>query len=129
MHKAILMMLLAVMSSSAMAKWIEVGSKQDEVRTYIDPATISKAGNMVKLWTLTDRKTPRTIAGVAHLSMKLQEEYDCKEKQSRGLAISYHSKNMGQGKVVYSDSVTREWEPVGYGSAGEILWKFACKKK
>lgn len=129
MCKAILMMLLTVMSSSAMAKWVEVGSKQDVVSTYIDPATITKAGNMVKLWTLTDRKTPRTIAGIAHLSMKMQEEYDCKEKQSRGLAVSFHSKNMGQGKVVYSDSVINEWEPIGHGSAGEILWKFACEKK
>ena len=129
MRKAILMMLLAVMSNSAMAKWIEVGSKQDEVSTFVDPATISRAGNMVKLWTLTDRKIPRTIAGVTHLSMKLQEEYDCKEKRSRGLAVSYHAKNMGQGKVVYSDSVINEWEPVGHGSAGEILWKFACEKK
>jgi len=112
-----------------MAKWVEVDSNQDVVSTYIDPATIHKAGNMVKLWTLTDRKTARTIAGVVHLSMKLQEEYDCKEKQSRSLAASFHSKNMGKGKVVYSDSVTSEWEPVSYGSAGEILWKIACGKK
>lgn len=84
---------------------------------------------MVKLWTLTDRKTPRTIAGVTHLSTKLHEEFDCKEKQSRSFAASFHSKNMGQGKVVYSDSVISEWEPIGHGSAGEILWKFACEKK
>lgn len=129
MRRAVLMMILAVMSSSAMAKWVEAGSKLDVVSTYIDPATIRKEGNMVKVWTLTDRKAPRTIGGVTHLSMKQHEEYDCKEKQSRSHGASFHSRNMGKGKVVYSDSVTSEWEPVYLGSAGEILWKIACEKQ
>lgn len=129
MRKAVLMMMLAGISSNAMAKWVEVGSEHDVVSTYADPGTIRKEGNTVKLWTLTDRKSPRTIAGATHLSMKLHEEYDCKQKLNRSHGASFHSKNMGKGKVVSSDSYMSEWEPVYPGSASEILWKFACEKQ
>lgn len=129
MRRAVMMVMLTAISSSAMAKWVDAGSKLDVVSTYIDPATMRKQGNTVKVWTLVDRKAPRTIRGATHLSMKQHEEYDCKEKLSRSHGVSFHSRNMGEGKVVYSDSVVSEWEPVHYGSASEILWKIACEKK
>jgi hypothetical protein len=48
MRKPILMMLLAVVSSSAAAEWVELGS--NEISTaYSDPATIRRNGDMVKM--------------------------------------------------------------------------------
>ncbi len=52
MHKAILMILLAVVSSSVMAEWILYGygnKKEVEITVYADPATIRKSGNTVKM--------------------------------------------------------------------------------
>lgn len=101
MHKATLMMLLAVMSSSAVAEWVPVvGNETVGATAYADPATIRKTGNKVKMWDLLDYKTAQGDAGMQYMSMKAQTEYDCKEEQSRPLYLSFHSENMGKGKVV-----------------------------
>ncbi|MBI5435614.1 MAG: hypothetical protein HY937_00615 [Nitrosomonadales bacterium] len=127
MRKVILMMLLAVVSNSAMAEWVSVASNK-YTAIYVDPATIQRAGNMAKMWILTDYKTANKDMGEAYLSTKDQNEYDCKEVKFRRRASSQHSKNMGGGKVVYSDSYTTRWKPVPPDSGTEILWKFACLK-
>jgi len=80
MHKAILIMLLAVVSSSAMAEWVSLGESGDKTLTnYADPATIRKSGNRVKMWSLYDFKTVQ----VRFRSVRLQIEYDCKEEEYR----------------------------------------------
>ena len=53
MHKATLMMLLSVVSSSAVAEWtlVQTGKESNE---YVDLATIRTSGNLAKMWTLTN---------------------------------------------------------------------------
>lgn len=128
MRKVILMMLLTVVSTGAMAEWIEVGSNKSTT-IYVDPATVKRAGNMATMWHLTDFKTDQKDMGEKYLSTKDQNEYDCKGIKSRRRASSQHSKNRGEGKVVYSDSYTTRWKPVPPDSGIEILWKFACVKR
>jgi len=128
MRKVILLMLLTVVSNSAMAEWVNVASNENTT-IYVDPANIQRAGNMAKMWHLTDFKTVNKDMGEEYLSTKDQNEYDCKEAKSRRRASSQHSKNMGGGKVVYSDTYTTRWKPVPPDSGIEILWKFACVKK
>lgn len=53
MRKTILMLLLAVVSSSAEAGWIAVGDGEN-MTTYADPTTIRKTGDRVKMWALLD---------------------------------------------------------------------------
>jgi hypothetical protein len=126
--KTILMMLLAVVSSSAAAEWVKV-SENEAATTYADPTTISKAGNMVKMWRLIDlRKAVSIASDKPFISSKGQEEYDCKEEQSRVLALTFHSENMGGGEVVHSEANPTDWAPVRAGSIGETLWKFGCGK-
>lgn len=128
MRKIFLMMLLAVASNSAMAEWVSVGSNE-LTAIYVDQSTVKRAGNMATMWHMTDFKTPQQDMGEKYLSAKDQNEYDCKEMKSRRRASSQHSKNMGGGKVVYSDTYTSKWKPVPPDSGLEILWKFACLKK
>lgn len=128
MRKVILMMLLAVVSNGAMAEWVKVGSNESTA-IYVDQSTIQRAGNMAKMWHLTDYTTPNKDMGEPYLSMKDQNEYDCKESKVRRRASSEHSENMGKGKVVYKDTYTSRWKPVPPESGLEILWKFACLKK
>ncbi|MDD5300229.1 MAG: hypothetical protein PHD65_07020 [Gallionella sp.] len=130
MRKVILMALLVVASSSAMAEWVTVGSG-DSSTTYADSATISKTGNIVKMWWLDDFKKADTAAnGKAYMSMKGQDEFDCKGEQSRQLYFSFHSELMGAGEMVYNETLNHpKWYPVSLGSAGAALWKIACGKK
>lgn len=130
MRKVILMLLLAMVSSSAMAEWIMVDSG-DTSTTYADPTTISKAGNIVKMWWLDDFKKADTAAnGKAYMSMKGQDEFDCKEEKSRQLHFSFYSELKGGGEMVYNEILKHpKWYPVSLGSAGADLWKIACGKK
>ena len=128
MRKAILMMLLAVVSSSAAAGWVVVGV-HDTSTLYADPASIRGPGNRVKMWALLDFKTTQqdsTNPRNGYLSEIAQFEYNCKEQRARKLYYSWHSRHMGRGKVVSSDSDPSKWEPALPGSRSEILREFAC---
>lgn len=123
MRRAILMMLLAVMSSSAMAEWVKVGGGDGDF-VYADPTTIRKNGDNVKMWSLSDYKTPQ--GRKSYMSSKTQDEYDCKEEQSRDLAFSMFSGNMGEGETVFTGPGALRWVPVAPGSVAKVLWNFAC---
>lgn len=125
MRKAILVMLLAVVSSSAAAEWVEV-ARSDTSTFYADPATIRRAGNIVKMWDLIDRKTPDNFNNKPYMSQRSQHEYDCKEEQWRTLYFTFFSGNMAGGNAVYIDSDPGKWAPVPPGSIAEGMWKFAC---
>jgi hypothetical protein len=128
MHKAFLMMLLAVVSSSALAEWVVVGV-HDTSTLYADRASIHGAGNRVKMWALLDFKTAQQDSANprnGYLSEIARFEYNCKEQRARTLYYSWHSRHMGRGKVVSSDSDPSKWEPVLPGSEDEILREFAC---
>ena len=128
MRKTLLTILLAVASSDAMAEWGKVGGNEADT-LYADPTTIIKSAYKVKMQTLHDYKTATKAAGDTFLSTVVQEEYDCKESQSRTLYFSFHSRNLGKGRIIYSDAHPHQWEPVRPGSARDALWKIACGKK
>ena len=82
MHKAILMILLVSVSSSAIAEWVEIAVSAKEAEeeatmtAYADPDTIRKTGDRVKLWILADYKNINEEYGGA--SARQKDEYDCK---------------------------------------------------
>ena len=128
MRKTILIMLLAVVSSSAAADWVYLGGN-DTITFYADPTTIRKAGNVVKLWNLFDLKTAQLVNGKRYMSTKGQTEYDCKEERTRELYASFHSGNMARGEIVeLASNMASSWTPVAPRSISEDLWKFACGK-
>jgi hypothetical protein len=130
MHKAISMMLLTVVSTGAAAEWVAVGSSGNSTTTiYADPATIRKSGNMVKMWSLVDYKTPQGGVPKPYMSIRSRDEYDCNDERARGLSLTRHAGNMARGETVFKDSHPEKWEPVPPNSVGEGLWKFACAKR
>ncbi len=130
MKKLLLTLMLAVMSSSAMAEWVEIGETDKETTEayattfYADPNTIRKIGNRVKMWSLSDYKITSEEFGVT--SSKSQDEYDCKEKKQRVLFISFYSGHMGKGETVVIHNERGDWKPTSPGSANEAILKFAC---
>lgn len=127
MRKAILMLLLAVVSNSALAQLVEIGSDKT-ITIHADPATIQRMGSKVIMWEVGDFKTANVSAGKTFKSMRKQQEYECKEKQIRTLRTILYSDSMGKGEVVQTDHKPRNWEPVSPGSYGDFLWRTACKK-
>ncbi len=111
------------------AEWTAT-NENDQFVAHVDVATIRRTGNLVKMWMLNDYKAAKTAPdGKPYLSSKTQSEFDCKEKNFRTLAFSWHSEKMGSGKVVLGKvDVEGKWVPVPPDSTGEMLWKIACGK-
>jgi hypothetical protein len=126
MRKVILMLWLAVASSSAQAAWALVTSNE-EAAIYADISSLSKSGGMVKMWDITDFR--QKVAGVNYSSVKSQREYDCKAKQNRMLSYASMSNNMAGGLVVKSSNSARLWSPVYPGGIVAALWNTACAKR
>jgi len=130
MRKAVVMMLLAVASSSVMADWVEMFSDADGNITYTDPATIRRAGDTTEIWDMTDFKKVQLFrVGEKYRSIMKQHEYDCTEARWRLLAIFAYANSMGKGEVVASDSNPDSWAPLVPGSREATIWKVACAKK
>jgi len=129
MYRAISMMLLAVVSSSAMAEWVYVTEteKKTEVEAftaYADPTTIRKTSNRVKMWSLYDYKTVQE-RGI--ISAKQKNEYNCKKKQSRQLFLSAYSGHMTNGEtVLIYNEPDDHWKRAPLGSVLEAVLEFAC---
>jgi hypothetical protein len=130
MNKWILATLLAVVSGSAAAEWVEAGvSSGGTVTAYADPATIRKEGKLVTMSVLFDYKTVQAGDGKPYLSATVQSEYDCEEALWRTPNASMHSGNMGKGEIVNSASYTGKGMEVPSNTPLETLWKIACGKQ
>ncbi len=130
MRQLILTMLLVLSCGPVYAEWVEVSAnKKAGVIAYADPGTIHRKGDLVKMWSLFDLRKTQVAGGNSYLSIKALQKYDCAEDRSRALAYTKFSGNMGQGKVVYSNSDEGTWAPIAPVSVGQELWKVACGKK
>ena len=129
MHKVILILLPALLSSNAMAEWVKFGTVNDgNITFYADPSTVRKNGERVRMWVLQDYLTAQS--GHHFLSARSQSEYDCTNETLRRLSISLHSGNMGRGEIVEMTTAHDDaWIPVPPDTMYYILWKFACGKK
>ena len=112
------------------AEWVEITmTYEGTITVYVDPTTIRKSGNNVKMWRLADFNSVQEDHGDKFLSSKSQHEFDCKEEQKRTLYFSWHSENMGGGDVVYiGDEPQKNWSPVAPNTIGRTIWEFACGK-
>lgn len=130
MTRLLLIILLFLSSSPAYAEWVKVGAADSYNYTaYIDPDTIRRKGNLVKVWKLRNHTTIQTIAGKSYLSSKAQTEYNCTEEQSRILVVYVYSGQMGNGAQVGYDTDPTKWRPVMQGSVDQAMWKVACGKQ
>lgn len=128
MGKTILMMLLAAMSGSAMAQWVVV-DESSLGKIYVNQGTISKSGDVIKLWELIDLKKAQEHGGESFFSYTSEVEYDCVRKSFHTLKTVGLSGRMATGTVVASGSGSRQWQPVNGGTSAERSWRFVCGKK
>jgi len=130
MTRLLLITLLLLSSTSAYAEWIPVGGNDPiGMTTYVDPDTIRRKGELVKIWQLNDFKTVQIVGENSFLSAKKQREFNCAEERTRILAATQFSGNMGTGRVVWGNSNEQKWEPIVPESIAQTLWEFACNKK
>jgi hypothetical protein len=124
--------LLSLAAANAWAEWTLVGEgalKEGRLVVYVDLATISKTGNLAKMWGLYDFNTPKLLGGKGeYRSIKFQDEFDCSQQRFRVLNLSWYAGNMGNGEPISSANVGSQWALVSSGSVDEGLWEAACKQ-
>jgi hypothetical protein len=129
MTRAILLVLLAVASSSAKAEWVSL-SQNDVFTAYANPDTIRRSGDMVEMATMIDYSAPLKVeAGRPFKSIMVRKEYDCKNKQYQQLSLVAFSDRMGAGQTIYSDSSFRQLSRVVPDTMEEKFFNYACGKK
>jgi hypothetical protein len=122
--------LLVLGNGSAYAEWIKVSDSDEAGKTvYVDPNTIRRNSNLVKMWQFYDYKTVQTLGSIRFLTAKEQWEFDCAEGRSRVVARKEFSGNMGSGTMVSTNSQVGKWLPVMPDSIGHTVWEVACNKK
>jgi hypothetical protein len=121
----LLIIILVLSRGPVYAEWVGVG-RTDKINVFVDPDTIRHKGDQTKMWHLFDFKTVQTLAGIPHLSLMQQYEYDCAEDFIRELAVRVFSGNMGGGDLVYSSSDEGKWRPAPSGSIAMTLRKGVC---
>lgn len=130
MTRLFLITLLLLSSSPAYAEWVKVSDSDEAGKSvYVDPTTIRRTSNLVKMWQFYDYKTVQTVGGFRFLTAKEQWEFDCAEERGRVVALKQFSGNMGSGTMVFTNSQVGKWIPVEPGSIGQTVWKVACGKK
>jgi hypothetical protein len=99
MNKVALLMLLVVVNGNVIAEeWVAV-NHNEYATSYVNPATIIKDGNIVKMWSLVDCKAVSYfIGGSPFMSIMSHEEFDCKELRLRTLAYSLYPGKMAKAK-------------------------------
>jgi hypothetical protein len=126
----VLITLLTMSSGAAYAGWVLTsGDDEAGLTVFVDPDSIRRKGNLVKMWQLYDYKTVQTVAGDSLLSIKRYNEFDCTGVRTRMRAYTWFAGNMGTGKVVYSTTDEQQWEPVIPRSINHTLLKVACSQK
>jgi hypothetical protein len=128
-YVSLFIVLLVLSSAPAYAEWVEIGTSNIGATVYVDPDTIRRKGDLVKMWILYDFNATQTVLKKSYLSSRSQDEYDCTEDRHRALATTSFSGNMGSGKVRSSYSIKGKWEPVPPGTITQTLWKVACDKQ
>lgn len=132
MKKTILALVLAVGTSVTWAEWqLLERSENGKSTVYVDPATVRKTGDLVRLWQLVDFKNNPIIYQDKKRanSMKSQHEFNCTEERWRVVYNIPYTGNMAGGSAINASEGEMKWLPVPPGSMSEAVFEFACGKK
>ena len=110
------------------AEWVLV-DRNDKAKIYVDSETISRKGDVARVWVLDDLKTAHTRGFNSFLSTRAQEEHDCVKQRFRLVAIEQFAGNMGTGNSVYKKTGESAWAPIPRETMAQSVWKFVCGKK
>lgn len=129
MNMVLRVLCTAAASGSCQAAWVEIGANESGT-FYVDPPTMQRSGDIVKMWYLVDFKRAQVDSNTkAFLSSKDHSEYDCKEERSRTLYYNNYSEKMGTGKIIFTLKDPLQWRPTGSGTIAAALLKRACSRK
>jgi len=126
MKRPILTTILSLACFAAYAEWVQIAGTAN-LKIYVDSATLTHTGNLVRMWELHDFVKPRVAGGKPYYSARFYYEHDCIEKASRVLQISGFAGQMASGELVISDNKPGNMSFVEPRTTGATVLNFACK--
>ena len=118
-----------VTGPSLAENWVRVGG-DDDAEHFVDDATLSRHGEVVRATKRAVYRNPQPIGGTAGMPLILESvgvvEDDCDRIQHRAISISL----IGEGrKVIWtSGEMKRIWESIDPGSPGLATLEFVCAR-
>ena len=124
MLKTVVILFLAVLSSSALADWAVL--YRDVPADKPNKVNGRDAGTRVEIWVLRD--FVETLSDTR--SSMMPDKTDCADEIRRQLYLFWHSGRMGFGQVIRLDPLSNgNWSRVKQGASERVLWKFACEMR
>lgn len=137
MYKVLYVAAAMCVATSAHGDWIKQSGTADSI-LYLDPTTVRRVDNKVKVWQLLDYKTAQTVPDKLPLrrkhpfqSAKTQAEYDCKEELWRTIYETLHAEPMGNGEVMHTSNFVNsrpDWAPVAPGTMAANVFAVLCPR-
>jgi hypothetical protein len=113
-------------SSADAAEWVRVGTSDDgNVSLYVDKESIiSVSKNMMRSWTKFFFEEPETFESKTFSQMRVHMEYDCSEKRSRMLELTFDYLEGSRETFNFE----KEWSSVKSGTLQEQSYLYLCNK-
>lgn len=122
------LMLMSVVSSSAMAEWVKVQGNEN-VTAYADPSTVRNRLGIAKVTSLFDFRQKNVRSDESEFFSTIREtEFNCKGNLQRMAGFSIYTGSMGRGKLLASGSEPQDWKPVSKFSIAIAMKNFACNR-
>ena len=126
--RIVLSFLLLVAATSAVADWVKVGTSartsymvfSDETVYYIDPATITREGNLRRVWEILDLSAKGPDG---ERSILASVEYDCAENRMRTVSATGRSLRMARGEIIPRIRSYDDWIILQRGKDDGVFFK------
>lgn len=131
MKNAILMLLLAAMSSGAIAEWVKTFAGMDGTGYYSNLSSINMDGQKATMWTIVDYIREIRVGDIRYRSLQVMMEFDCTSFRAKTLVTQYFTEPMGGGERVRMPARltgTPYQGEVSSNTPGGKAWELACGK-
>lgn len=127
--KRLIPALLLLTALNAHADFVKY-HEDDEMVSYLDATSVTRAGREVRMWTIDDYKQIQTdIPNKPYRSVKSHWTFDCAKRVSDVMTALYYMEGMAQGESIHSGAVAeRQWDKITPGTVGELTFRVACAK-
>lgn len=115
---------LLLVQVSANADWVKVTENKRGNGYYLDPQTLITEGDKRSVLELIDYKKPDRDGD---RSVRVEREYDCKEKKFRVQNAYYHKGAMGEGEISLTSAGTLGWTDIDMKSPAAAMLTYLCQ--
>ena len=129
--RIVLALSLAVLSSGALAEWVEIQKFEDGMRVFVDHATASRSGDTAQVMHLVRWGEPQQDdENHPYRSTIVLTAYDCASKHEKYLSSASYAGPMGNAtKVIEDENEAEIWYSISESSMEDKLWTIACNAK